>query len=405
MAAKEANIKIICLPPHTSGALQPLDVSVFKSVKHVWRQILKEFFWESKHTAVKKEHFPLLLNDLYKHMVKHGGHLTNGFSKSGLCPLDRTSVPKQKIMLSETLLADSSLDTSSCSIIDRVMDSSVQSPQPATSGNVDCISETAEIGSPACTSSPNVQAQSSSAAQRSPMTPKSALRKAIVETLRPNPSTRTKNALKQGRAKRKRIQKEAGECMTEDLCIQRLKHEEEERDKKKAQIKKTQSKKAEADKKSAKVTVRRKKQTKRKTGKEPKRKTMIIESSSDEDQELENENEDDDAEPGLVETEELSEENVVELTLGNYYIIKVEDEPIQLFTIGKLISIRDDDYVVVQFYKSEPLTNKLTFRCWGGPESTALERVHKNIAKPSSFGKGGKLVYTENDLPNGMNLK
>ena len=33
-------IIIICLPPHTSHALQPLDVGVFKGLKADWRRIL-----------------------------------------------------------------------------------------------------------------------------------------------------------------------------------------------------------------------------------------------------------------------------------------------------------------------------------------------------------------------------
>ena len=38
--AIENEIIIICLPPHTSHALQPLDVGVFKGLKADWRRIL-----------------------------------------------------------------------------------------------------------------------------------------------------------------------------------------------------------------------------------------------------------------------------------------------------------------------------------------------------------------------------
>jgi hypothetical protein len=34
--AKEHNVHIICLPPHTTHALQPLDVAVFKPAKATW---------------------------------------------------------------------------------------------------------------------------------------------------------------------------------------------------------------------------------------------------------------------------------------------------------------------------------------------------------------------------------
>lgn len=115
MAAKEANIKAICLPPHTSGALQPLDVSVFKPMKSKWRKILNEFFRESDMSNVKKEHFPVLLKKVMKYMKEHPGHLTNGFDKAGLCPLNRDMVPRAKVMLTETVKP---IDDDSCSSVE-----------------------------------------------------------------------------------------------------------------------------------------------------------------------------------------------------------------------------------------------------------------------------------------------
>ena len=38
--AKEANVHIVCLPPHTSRALQPLDTGVYGPAKKVWYLIL-----------------------------------------------------------------------------------------------------------------------------------------------------------------------------------------------------------------------------------------------------------------------------------------------------------------------------------------------------------------------------
>ena len=33
-------ISLICLPPHSTHLLQPLDVGVFKSVKNSWRKLI-----------------------------------------------------------------------------------------------------------------------------------------------------------------------------------------------------------------------------------------------------------------------------------------------------------------------------------------------------------------------------
>ena len=41
--AVKNEIIIICLPPHTSHALQPLDVRAFKGFKADWRRILLRF--------------------------------------------------------------------------------------------------------------------------------------------------------------------------------------------------------------------------------------------------------------------------------------------------------------------------------------------------------------------------
>lgn len=40
--AKENNIEIVCLPPHSTHILQPLDVAVFKPMKTEWRKIVEE---------------------------------------------------------------------------------------------------------------------------------------------------------------------------------------------------------------------------------------------------------------------------------------------------------------------------------------------------------------------------
>ena len=43
-AALENNIHLLCLPPHTTHALQPLDVACFRSAKAVWCDVCNKFF-------------------------------------------------------------------------------------------------------------------------------------------------------------------------------------------------------------------------------------------------------------------------------------------------------------------------------------------------------------------------
>ncbi|XP_065642213.1 uncharacterized protein LOC136073875 [Hydra vulgaris] len=46
--AVETHITILCLPAHCSHLLQPLDVGVFRQVKHVWREILGQLVYRVK---------------------------------------------------------------------------------------------------------------------------------------------------------------------------------------------------------------------------------------------------------------------------------------------------------------------------------------------------------------------
>ena len=59
-------ITIICLPPHTSHALQALDVGVFKGMKAAWRIILFNFYHETRMIGLSKGSFPTLLKKLWR---------------------------------------------------------------------------------------------------------------------------------------------------------------------------------------------------------------------------------------------------------------------------------------------------------------------------------------------------
>ena len=64
--AIENNVHIICLPPHSSHAWQPLDVGVYGPVKKCWRTILQEFYIKAGYENVGKYQFAALVNLLHK---------------------------------------------------------------------------------------------------------------------------------------------------------------------------------------------------------------------------------------------------------------------------------------------------------------------------------------------------
>ena len=86
------NIHLLCLPPHTTHLLQPLDVGVFGPLKQAWKKILKEHQIETCAGTVTKEDFPGLISRLWERSFK-AAHIKSGFRKTGLHPLSRDAIP------------------------------------------------------------------------------------------------------------------------------------------------------------------------------------------------------------------------------------------------------------------------------------------------------------------------
>ena len=98
----EEKIIIICLPPHTSYALQPPDVGVFKPLKDHWKKILLQFYRQSRMKSVDKAIFPKLLAQLWLHLSPYNSR--SGFKATGLWPLDQ-SIPAAKVIDNEATRA------------------------------------------------------------------------------------------------------------------------------------------------------------------------------------------------------------------------------------------------------------------------------------------------------------
>ena len=52
--AREKNVILFCLPPHTTHALQPLDVAVFKSLKDYFSRAVRTVCFAKKNFIIEE---------------------------------------------------------------------------------------------------------------------------------------------------------------------------------------------------------------------------------------------------------------------------------------------------------------------------------------------------------------
>lgn len=55
--AKENNVIILCLPPHTAHETQPLDCSLFRPLKIHWREAVHDFYQKNPGKVISKLNF------------------------------------------------------------------------------------------------------------------------------------------------------------------------------------------------------------------------------------------------------------------------------------------------------------------------------------------------------------
>ena len=87
---------IIKLPAHTTDVLQPLDVSVFKSLKDHWGNISFKRIKIKRKRLSKSEFLTVLASeDVWKKSFSEV-NIKNGFRKCGILPCDQDMYPKKR---------------------------------------------------------------------------------------------------------------------------------------------------------------------------------------------------------------------------------------------------------------------------------------------------------------------
>ncbi|KAJ8871197.1 hypothetical protein PR048_027503 [Dryococelus australis] len=92
--AREASVTILKILPHSSHLLQPLDLSVMKSLKVRWDATLTS--WQRQHIGKKlpKKVFSQLVGKIWEETNPE--IITSGFKKAGIYPFDDSIIPEEK---------------------------------------------------------------------------------------------------------------------------------------------------------------------------------------------------------------------------------------------------------------------------------------------------------------------
>ena len=90
--AIQHGIVIVTLPPHTTGKLQPLDVSVFGPFKSVLRCIQDEFKLSNPHVPIIEHMLPEMACKAWN-TVCNVTNITSGFRATGIHPINRNIFP------------------------------------------------------------------------------------------------------------------------------------------------------------------------------------------------------------------------------------------------------------------------------------------------------------------------
>lgn len=215
--AIDNEIIIICLPPNTSHALQPLDVGVFGPLKLKWKDILKDWLRETRLQAVDKAVFPHLLRKLFGNISQKNA--VKGFKGSGLFPPNKKAIQHRIV----------STKSSDCS---QILASAAENHNLSSSEVMNNSSDVLQV-LPSTSLDMPVSISSSPLGPDKMQSPYKDLKRAIINVISPKPSTSTLNALTNSKARRKRVQAKIGEVLTSEEVAARLQAEEEQRKAKK----------------------------------------------------------------------------------------------------------------------------------------------------------------------------
>jgi hypothetical protein len=87
---KENNIITLCMPPHSSHLLQPLDVGCFSPLKKAYGRHIEDMMRAQITHITKDDFFPAFRNAFFAALTE--SNIQGGFGGAGIVPFDPESV-------------------------------------------------------------------------------------------------------------------------------------------------------------------------------------------------------------------------------------------------------------------------------------------------------------------------
>lgn len=110
-AAADNDIILLCLPSHTTSALQPLDRSVFGPLKTYFNQETNQFMRLNPNKKISRYNAGKLIRNAWIRAATPANALA-GFRGSGIYPVDRNALPDTTFLISDTALDSENPGTS-----------------------------------------------------------------------------------------------------------------------------------------------------------------------------------------------------------------------------------------------------------------------------------------------------
>jgi hypothetical protein len=113
--ARQNDVEIFCLTPHTTHLFQPLDVGVFRSLKEKFRQEASRILRRKRGKVTRKKFGKVFRPAYYKSVTPY--NVVNGFKATGLWPVNRSAVNLSEVNSKKRTQHDESISSANVSSV------------------------------------------------------------------------------------------------------------------------------------------------------------------------------------------------------------------------------------------------------------------------------------------------